>query len=270
MIDSHAHLYFEKFDDDREEVIRRAHNAGVDRIINIGVDVESSRQAIDLGVTHDGLLAAVGLHPTSSIPDLDTALDELRALAVEHRTQVVAIGEIGLDFYWKEVPPEVQEPRLMAQLELARELELPVIYHCRDALDELFRILEAERDLPPGVFHCFSGGPREADRALALDYHVSFAGNVTYPKAANLQDAARAVPVERLLLETDSPFLAPQPCRGKRNEPAFVVHSRDFLAELKGLAPDDLVRMTTRATERLFGLGLFGMGLFGMGDGQSG
>ncbi|MCZ6793201.1 MAG: TatD family hydrolase [Planctomycetota bacterium] len=254
MIDSHAHLYFDRFDDDRDEVIQRAREAGVDRLINIGIDEASSRQAIDLAERHEGFFAAVGLHPTSPVNDLEKSVGEVRRLARENPRTVVAIGEIGLDFYWKDVTPEEQGPRLRAQLELARELGLPVIFHCRDALEELLSCLEAEEARPPGVFHCFSGGRDEAERALGLGYHVSFAGNVTYPKARDLQEAAGAVPVDRLLLETDSPFLPPQPRRGRRNEPAFVRYSRDFLAELKGLPPEELERRTVANTERLFRL----------------
>jgi TatD DNase family protein len=166
----------------------------------------------------------------------------------------VAVGEIGLDYYWKDVAPEEQKPRLVKQLALARRVGLPVVFHCRDALEDLFRVLEAEPALPPGVFHCFSGGPAEARRALGLGFHVSFAGNVTYPKAVELQAALREVPLEKLLLETDCPFLAPQPARGKRNEPAFVRHTRDFIAGVKGVPPEEVERATDAAARALFGL----------------
>jgi TatD DNase family protein len=261
MIDSHAHLYFERFDADREEVIRRARDAGIDGVINIGTDAATSRAAIELALRHPGFHAAIGLHPTSPVENLDGALAELRTLAAEYgpgaRTPaaVVAIGEIGLDFHWKEVPPEAQRPKLREQLRLARELGLPVVFHCRDALEELFEVLESEERLPPGVFHCFSGGPDEVRRAIGLGFHVSFAGNVTYPKAKDLQAAAAAAPPERMLLETDAPFLAPQARRGQRNEPAFLVHTRDFLAGIHGLDPAQFGETAAAATRRLFGLG---------------
>jgi TatD DNase family protein len=254
LIDSHAHLYFEKFDGDRGEVIARARAAGVQEIINIGIDLASSRQALDLTREHVGLFAVAGIHPTSRVADLDGELAGVEELARGHPGRVVAIGEIGLDYYWKDVAPEDQKVRLRAQLELARTLGLPVVFHCRDALDDLLAVLDGERELPPGVFHCFAGGPEEARRALGLGFHVSFAGNVTYPKAAVLQEAARAVPVEKLLLETDCPFLAPQPVRGERNEPAFVRHTRDFLAGLKGVPAADLEAATDATARRLFGL----------------
>ncbi len=257
MIDSHAHLYFDKFDPDRDEVIARARDAGVSAILNIGIDVASSEQSIVLSRSHAGFYATVGLHPTSEVADLDRDLEKLERLARENTGRVVAVGEIGLDYHWKDVEPGEQKVRLVRQLDLARRLGLPVVFHCRDALEDLLRILESERDgqgLPPGVFHCFSGGPVEAERALALGFHVSFAGNVTYPKALELQASLRAVPVEKLLLETDCPFLAPQPCRGKRNEPAFVRHTRDFLARAKGVTPEEIESATDGTARRLFRL----------------
>ena len=253
MIDSHAHLYFDRFDADRERVIERAVLAGVEQIINIGIDVPTSELAVAAARERPGLFAAVGIHPTSPIDDV-TAVVEQVALLAEARDFVVAIGEIGLDYYWKDVPPEAQKAKLSAQLDLALTCQLPVIFHCREALDDLFAVLEGRAELPPGVFHCFSGGEAEASRALELGFHVSFAGNVTYPKAKALQAAARVVPSDRLLLETDAPFLAPQARRGKRNEPSYVAHTCAFLEELKGLDPGTLAPQTTATTRALFGL----------------
>ena len=254
MIDSHAHLYFERFDDDRSTVIERARAAGVDRIINVGIDAATSRAAIALAAEHRGFFATVGLHPTSAVIDLAAEIAAIRDLAVAHRGRVVAIGEIGLDYHWDTVAPSAQRERLAMQLDLAAELALPVVFHCRDALADLFAALEARPDRPAGVFHCFGGAPAEAERALALGFHVSFAGNVTFPKADELRAAASVVPIDRLLLETDCPFLAPQARRGQRGEPAFVAFTRDALAELHGVTPAELEREATRATERLFGL----------------
>lgn len=254
LIDSHAHLYFDRFDADRDEVIARAREVGVSAVINIGIDVDSSRQSVALATVNGDFFAAVGLHPTSKVADLDADLVEIEALARENPGRVVAIGEIGLDYYWKDVPREEQKPRLVRQLVLSRGLALPVIFHCRDALEDLLAILEAEDELPPGVFHCFSGGPAEVERALQLGFHLSFAGNVTFPKATGLHAALRSAPVEKLLLETDSPFLAPQPRRGKRNEPAFVRYTRDFIAGVKGVSPEDLERTTDATTRKLFGI----------------
>ena len=254
MIDTHAHLYFDRFDEDRGEVISRARQHGVDRIINIGIDVATSREAVALAAQYEGLYASCGLHPTSPIDDLSGDLRVIRDLATSHREHVVAIGEFGLDYYWEDVSPAEQRPRLDAQLDLASELELPVIFHCRDAIEELLAVLEARAECPPGVFHCFAGGAGHAERALALGFHISFAGNVTYPKSVPLHEAARVVPSDRLLLETDSPFLSPQPKRGRRNEPAYVRFSRDFLAELRGVPPEELEANATENSERLFDL----------------
>lgn len=254
MIDSHAHLYFERFDEDRDQVIARAREAGVSRLINIGIDVPTSEQSLALAREQKGFFAAAGLHPTSVIVDLVGDIARLEALARAHPEHVVAIGEIGLDYYWKEVAPADQRVKLDQQLDLARRLNLPVIFHCRDALDDLFAVLELERSLPPGVFHCFSGGPAEAERALGLGFHLSFAGNVTFPRANVLQAALAVVPLDKLLLETDCPFLAPQPCRGKRNEPAFVRHTRDFIASARGVSPEAVEAATDAAALRLFRL----------------
>ncbi len=256
MIDSHAHLYFDRFDDDRDDVIRRAREAGVEGVINIGIDVPTSRAAIDLARRHDGFWATVGLHPTSDIADLDADLAAIESLVESAPREVVAIGEIGLDYYWDNVSPEEQRPRVERQLDLATRLELPIVIHCRDALDDLLELLESRDPAarPPGVFHCFGGTAEHAQRALDLGYAISFAGNVTFPKARDLQEAARIVPLDRLLLETDCPFLAPQPRRGKRNEPAFATLTRDYLAELKHVPSAELDAATRRTTIELFRL----------------
>lgn len=254
MIDSHAHLYFDRFDRDRAAVIERARAAGVTEIINIGIDVPTSRRSAEMTREHDGFHAAVGLHPTSVVERLEEDIESLRSLASSSSLRIVAIGEIGLDYYWKDVPPEAQKPKLRAQLALARELDLPVIFHCREALEDLFEILADEPSSRRGVFHCFGGDARQAERALEFGFHVSFAGNVTYPRATSLQDAARAVPVERLLLETDAPFLPPQPRRGRRNEPAFLPLTCEFLAGLKEISPQELEAAATEATRALFGV----------------
>ncbi|MBI4583143.1 MAG: TatD family hydrolase [Planctomycetes bacterium] len=254
MIDSHAHLYYESFDADRGAVLQRAREAGIHGIINIGTDLDNCRTAIELARQYPGLFAAAGLHPTTPVEGLDGALAALRQLAAGNRREVVAIGEIGLDFHWKEVAPEAQRPKLLLQLDLARELRLPVIFHCRKAFTELLETLEARPSLPPGVFHCFAGGPEEARRALELGFHVSFCGNLTYPKAEALRKTAAAVPPEKILLETDSPFLPPQAKRGQRNEPAFVVHTRDQIARLHGLDPEEFGRLAEETTRKLFSL----------------
>jgi len=252
MIDSHAHLFLKEFDADRSDSIARARREGIEAIINIGIDPASSRAALELARSEPGFCAATGLHPCTPVADLDAALDEIRAIARSDPERVVAIGEIGLDYFWKDVEPAVQKEKLRAQLALALELDLPIVVHCRDALGDLLVLLEESPRRPPGVFHCFAGSPEEARRALNLGFHISFAGNVTYPKAEALRAAALVVPPERLLLETDSPYLPPQARRGKRNEPAFGVFTRDALAALHGMRADELDRLTSATTRRLF------------------
>jgi TatD DNase family protein len=254
MIDSHTHLYHEWFDADRDEVIARARSAGVQALINIGTDLETSRKAVDLALRHADFRATAGIHPATLIPDLDAEIEGIRGLIARSPEQVVAVGEIGLDYHWGKVDPEDQKVRLRRQLAMALECALPVVFHCRDALSDLFAVLEDSPELPPGVFHCFEGGEADARRAVNLGFHVSFAGNVTFPKATLLKEAALWVPPERLLLETDAPFLAPQPCRGRRNEPAYVVHTCGFIAQLKGMSPADLDAATTATARALFRL----------------
>jgi TatD DNase family protein len=254
VIDSHAHLYVESFDGDRRAVLERARAAGVEALVNVGIDLPTSLRALEMARESDWLFASAGLHPTTPVADLNGSLDQLRALALSGRPKLVAIGEIGLDYHWKEVGPEAQKPKLRAQLALALETSLPVIIHCRDALPDLLDLLAAESRLPPGVFHCFAGGAEEARRALELGFHLSFCGNVTYPRAETLRVAAREVPLERLLLETDSPYLPPQARRGQRNEPAFGLLTRDALAGILGVAPLELDRRASENTRHLFRL----------------
>ncbi len=253
MIDSHAHLFLKEFDADRAEVIERARKEGIEAVVNIGIDPATSRAALDLAHGEPSFFyAAAGLHPCTPVADLDAALDEIRAVARSEPERVVAIGEIGLDYFWKDVEPAVQKEKFRAQLALALELDLPIVVHCRDALGDLLALLDAAPRRPPGVFHCFAGSPEDARRAIDLGFHISFAGNVTYPKAEALRAAARVVPPERLLLETDSPYLPPQARRGKRNEPAFGLFTRDAMAGLYGVAPVDLGRLAAETTRRLF------------------
>lgn len=264
MIDSHCHIDSDAFDEDRLEALDRARDAGFEAVINIGIDVPSSEASLELARTRPTglpIFAAVGLHPQSVLEDLDRDLDRVEILARENPGLAVAIGEIGLDYHWDEVPHGEQPERMDRQLDLAVRVDLPVIFHCRDAIDDLLARLESRaasdsRSVPRGVFHCFEGGPAEAERALALGFCISFAGNVTYKNAKQLHEAAPVVPLDRLLLETDSPYLAPVPKRSKRNEPAFAAHTRDFLAELRGIDAAEIADGTRRTTIELFRLDL--------------
>ena len=259
LIDTHCHLNFNSYDEDREEVIRRAREAGVDRIIIPAIDLRSCQQALALADCHAGLYVAVGVHPNSCGDFSPSMLGEMRRLS--HHKQAIAIGEIGLDYYWDKCPPKKQWRALELQLGLATELQLPVILHNRESSDDLMAILEAwAPSVSPGmkerlgVLHSFSASAKVARRALELGFYLGFTGPITYKKAHELRVIAADLPIDRMLIETDGPFLAPQQRRGKRNEPSYVRFVNERLAELKGLSIDDMARQTSLNAERLFAL----------------
>ncbi len=252
-IDSHAHLEMEAFDGDRDAVLGRAMAAGLTAIITVGTTIPDCEKAAALACLHPQLYAAVGIHP-HEVKGIDAGTyDALRALARQEK--VVAIGEIGLDFFYDLSPREVQLQRFAEQLDLAEELNLPVIIHDREAHAETLAILRPRKRRLQGVLHCFSGDTVMARECLALGFYLSVAGPVTYRKADQLRAVAREIPAERLLIETDAPYLAPQPWRGKRNEPAYVVETARYLAEIRGIAAGELERLTEENARRLFGLG---------------
>jgi TatD DNase family protein len=249
LVDSHCHLQDAKFDADREAVIARSLDT-LDWLVVIGDDIPTSGQA--LALVRKGVYATIGIHPYYAATADDRGITTLRELAA--RPGVVAVGEIGLDYYkHNDTPRDVQRAGFLRQIDLAAELDLPIVIHNRDSDDDLAAILdEHARRLPGGVLHCFSGGPDLVERSAAWDFHISFAGNVTYPKAQPLRDAAKLVPLERLLVETDAPYLAPQAVRGQRCEPVFVSHTAACLAELKGISAAELGAITAQNAARLF------------------
>ena len=247
-IDSHAHLDGEEFDADREEVIQRARDAGVRVILNVGTGDPHSgdlERAVELAEKHEGLFAAIGTHPHDAKLYDDAADHKIRAL-VKRSSRVIAWGEIGLDFHYDNSPRDVQMQVFRHQLRSARELDLPVIIHTREAESETIEILKAEWDgsARAGIMHCFSGSLELAQAAVDLGFFISFSGIVTFKKAQDLRAVAGAMPLERLLIETDCPFLAPVPYRGKRNEPAFVVEVAKCLAELRGTTLETMSETT--------------------------
>ena len=257
LIDTHCHVNFDAYDEDRVQVIERAAQAGVTRILNPGVDMESSQAAIQLAGEYEAVYAAVGVHPNSSA-GVET-LEELRSLAGEPK--VVAIGEIGLDYYRDHSTPQQQRRVFEAQLELAAALEMPVIIHNREASEDVLDVLENwTASLPdslrerPGVLHSFSAPMEIAERALAIGFYLGFTGPITFKKADDLRQVARTVPLDRILVETDGPFLTPVPYRGKRNEPAYIPHIVTALAVLKQLSDEAMGQYTTENAERLFSL----------------
>jgi TatD DNase family protein len=258
MMDTHCHLNFERYDDDRHEVIQRAKEAGVSRVLIPAVDTTTAREALNLAEAYPGTIyAAVGVHPNSTA-DFDTdTLHEVEALAGE--PGVVAIGEIGLDYYWDKSPVEKQKLSLRQQLRLAAELELPVIIHNREAGGDVIAILrEWVETLPetlkarPGVLHSFSAPQNIADEALKMGFYLGFTGPVTFKNADDLRRIASTVPLDKILVETDGPFLTPEPHRGKRNEPGYIPHIVERLAALKQVSSGELAQHSTDNAERLF------------------
>ena len=252
LFDSHAHLDDSAFDGDRAEVIARAAEAGVSHILQVGTSPGSNRHAVELSAKHEGIWCSVGIHPHDADGITEDQWQELSQVAKCEK--VVAIGEIGLDYFRNYSPRDVQQAAFRRQLQLAQELDLPAIVHCRDAFRDCLRILKEEADGLRGVMHCFSGDEKAARQCLELGFFISFAGQISYPKSVALRKAAATIPTDRLMVETDCPYLAPQPKRGRRNEPAFVRYTAETLAEVLGLAFDDVARTTTRNAQRLFGL----------------
>lgn len=253
LIDTHAHLEMEAFDRDREEVLKRAAEAGLTAIITVGTTLADCEKAVALAGQYPLLYAAIGVHP-HEVKGIDAGTyDALRLLA--RRDKVVALGEIGLDFFYNHSPREVQLRRFAEQLALAEELDMPVIIHDREAHAETLDILRPWKGRLRGVFHCFSGDRTMARECLDMGFHLSVAGPVTYPKADRLREVVREIPIERLLIETDAPYLAPQPRRGKRNEPSYVAETAGCLAEVRGVPVDELKGLTAANARRLFRIG---------------
>ena len=268
LIDSHAHLDSPRYADDREEMLRRAHGAGIGAVLSIGIGEEPAEMGQALAICREfngrpdvpRLYASAGVYPHSTTAMNGPVLAQLDGLLAE--PEVIACGEIGLDYYHEGAPHEVQRMGLIQQLEIAASRKRPILIHCRpkdgatDAWDHLFEVLE-EHWRPTGlggVIHCFGGGWNEAKRSLDLGFLVSFAGNMTYPKAQPLRDVAARMPLDGVLVETDAPWLAPAANRGKRNEPAFVAQTAGILAECMGVDGNTIAEATTKNFFRLFGL----------------
>ena len=251
LIDTHCHLYYEEKLGDPHAAIQRALEAGVDRMICIGTNAETSRSALAFADQYDGIYAVVGWHPTEAASFTEAGLAEIRELAAHPK--VVAIGEIGFDFYWDYATPAEQEVCFAAQYELAQQLGKPLVYHCREAYPHM---LARPESLPrhPGLFHCFGGDSSEAVRALELGCWFGVDGPLTYPKNIELRDLFASLPRDRVVIETDAPFLAPQKFRGKPNEPAYVAHVNAKLAEVWGVSEEECAQITTANAERYFGL----------------
>ncbi|MBM4054599.1 MAG: YchF/TatD family DNA exonuclease [Planctomycetes bacterium] len=254
IIDTHAHLDFPEYKTDLDSVLSRAREAGVGCIINVGTSLSTSKKCVALAHRFENIYASVGIHPHSATKVSEQTWQELESLLEE--SKIVAIGETGLDYYRNKSPHEDQQALFEKHLVLAKKHHLPVIIHCRDASDDCLRILNKYKNgTLKGVVHCFSGSKETAKECLDLGLFLSFAGPITFKNAQNLRDVAKIVPVERLLLETDCPFLAPHPKRGERNEPSYLSFVIPVFAEIYGLSSDDIIRITSFNAYALFGIG---------------
>ena len=259
-IDSHAHLEGQKFDDDRPQVLERAQQAGLERILAIGSGTGPGTLdcAIKIAEQHDWIFATMGIHPHEAQLATEADFSEMEQLA--KHPKIIAWGEIGLDYFYDHSPRDVQKNVFRRQMELARTARLPIVIHCRptnnseNAWDDTLQML-SEHWAPaglPGILHCFTGEWKHAKAALDMGFYISFAGNVSFPKAENIRESSRQVPLDRMLIETDSPFLAPVPHRGKRNEPAFVVNTAETVGQLRGMSKEEIGQTTTQNFYRLF------------------
>jgi TatD DNase family protein len=254
LVDTHCHLDFERFDHDRDQVVARAAETGVMRIIVPALDLNNCPDVLKLAETYPAIYAAVGVHPNSSSGWQDNWADTIRGFAQHEK--VVAIGEIGLDYFRDHAPKEIQHRALKVQLDLAADLDLPVIIHNRESSADVIRLLteSALNGHPhPGVLHSFSASWQTASAALDMGYYLGFTGPVTFKKAKTLRQIAMRVPLNRILVETDAPFLAPQPRRGRRNEPAYVTYIAARIAALHNMDSADFARQTTTNAANLFG-----------------
>jgi TatD DNase family protein len=252
LFDSHAHLDDKRFDDDREQVIQRAAAAGLVGILNAGACMESSARSVALAGKHELVYAAVGIHPHDAKEAKAGDYEQLADWCLAPK--VVAIGEIGLDYYYDLSPREVQQQVFRRQIDVARQLKKPIIIHDRDAHGDVLAMIKKEAKGMSGVLHCFSGSLEMATEVIKLGFYVSFAGPVTYAKDGKLKEVAARIPLERLLVETDCPYLTPQPYRGRRNEPAHVRFTAAEVAQVRGMEPAALAAAGTANTQRLFGV----------------
>ncbi|MFH1339096.1 MAG: TatD family hydrolase [Candidatus Omnitrophota bacterium] len=253
LIDTHCHLDFPDYDNDRPEVIQKARREGVGCIINIGSSLRGSREGVKLSKEYDFIYASVGIHPHEADRTDKETIEKIKRLSQE--SKVIAIGEIGLDYYKGISSPENQRRLFLSLLELTEPESLPVIIHCRQAQADIYEILK-NNNIHNGVVHCFSGDEDFLKKCLGLGLYVSFTCNLTYKKAGSLRNLAKLVPLERLLLETDAPFLPPEGFRGKRNEPGYVKYLAEELAGIKGAGIEEVARITTDNARKLFKLNI--------------
>ncbi|KAB2328859.1 TatD family deoxyribonuclease [Cytobacillus depressus] len=251
--DTHAHLNAEQYNDDLREVIDRALEEGVSRIVVVGFDRLTIEKAMELTEQYDFIYASVGWHPVDAIDMTDEDLRWIEELA--SHPKVVALGEMGLDYYWDKSPKEIQKEVFRKQIQLAKKVKLPIIIHNRDATADIVAILKEEGAAEVGgIMHCFSGSPETAKECVDMNFYISLGGPVTFKNAKKPKEVAEAIPLDRLLIETDCPYLAPHPYRGKRNEPSYVKLVAEQIAEIKGVSVEEVAEMTTANAKKLFGI----------------
>ena len=258
IFESHAHYEDRKFDSDRVELLSIMKKKNIGTIINVGTTIELSQASVDLAKKYDFIYAAVGVHPSDieCLEEADDGLDRIRAMAAPEN-KVVAIGEIGLDFYWEkdEAVRERQRYWYLKQLEMARELDLPVIIHSRDANEETFNIMKEAAALGTrGVIHCYSGSPEMAEQYVKLGYYIGIGGVVTFKNGKKLKETAKRIPLERILVETDAPYMAPEPFRGERNDSTFLPYVIKEISELREITVDEVMEVTRENGKNLFGV----------------
>lgn len=252
LFDTHAHFDDRQFDKDRDEVLKSLKSFGVSNIVNIGADMKGSEKSIELAEKYDFVYATVGIHPSETGDMTDTDIDKLRSLA--KHPKVRAIGEIGLDYHYDDnAPADVQKKWFIRQLELAKELDMPVVIHDRESKGECLEILKNQK-ISNGVFHCYSGSAETAREILKLGMMISFTGVLTFKNARRAVEACAAVPLDRLMIETDCPYMAPEPHRGERNFSGYVRHVAEKIAEIKGVSYDEIVEITNRNARKFYGI----------------
>lgn len=253
LFDTHMHVNVEQFKDDKEEVIQRAFDAGVNDMVVVGFDRETIPLAIEIAEQYETIYAAVGWHPVDAIDMTESDLAWIKELS--KHPKVVAIGEMGLDYHWDKSPKEVQDEVFRKQIRLAKDVEMPIIIHNREATEDIIKVLQEEdAEEVGGIMHCYNDDVRYVQACLDMNFYISLGGTVTFKNAPLPKEVAVQVPIDRLLVETDSPFLAPHPHRGKRNEPSYVKLVADKVAELRGLSVEELCQKTTENAFRVFRL----------------
>ncbi|WP_096156091.1 MULTISPECIES: TatD family hydrolase [Bacillus] len=253
LFDTHAHLNALQYEEDLQEVIQRAQEEKVTNIVVVGFDRETIEKAMELTNKYDFIYAAIGWHPVDAIDLTDEHLHWIEELA--SHPKVVAIGETGLDYYWDKSPKEVQKEAFRKQIHLAKKVKLPIIIHNRDATADVVEILKQEKaEEVGGIMHCFTGSAEVAQQCMEMNFYISFGGPITFKNAKKPKEVAMEIPLDRILIETDCPYLTPHPFRGKRNEPSYVKYVAEQIAELKELSYEEVAKVTTDNAKRLFGI----------------